>query len=123
MKKHSKGSIPSKKVLQTVLQQPATDIPAFLKEVNDSFFDLEDLMIGLKPKERELKIEGRYFSLLTWKLREYFVVTEYLIKEQILPLYQGLTMRDSMIEVLKKMMNGADGQGQTTYEDWNCKPH
>ena len=116
VKNHSRGSIPPKKVLQTVLQQPATDIPAFLRKVNDSFFSIEDLLIGLKPKERELKIEGRYFALLTWALREYSVVTEYLIKEQILPLYQGLTMRDSMIEVLKKMMGGSDGQGLTTYE-------
>ena len=80
---HRSGAIPSKKVLQTVLQRPATDIPSFLQDVNDNFFDKEDLMIGLKPKERELKIEGRYFGLMTWKIREYFVITEHLIKENI----------------------------------------
>ena len=116
VQEHSTGSIPSKKVLQSVLERPETNIPEFLKRVNDCFFDDEDLMIGLKPKERELKIEGRYFALLTWWLREYFVITEYLIKDQILLLYQGLTMRDSMMEVLNKMLNGAEGQGLTSYE-------
>ena len=66
---HPKGPIPSKKVLQTVLERPETNIPEFLRKVNEVFFDDEDLMIWLKPKERELKIEGRYFALLTWRLR------------------------------------------------------
>ena len=120
---HPRGPIPSLKVLQTVLERPETNIPEFLQQVNDSFFDSEDLMIGLKPKERELKIEGRYFALLTWRLREYFVITEHLIKDQILPLYQGITMRDNMMGVLKKMLNSAEGQCLNSYESIGISNH
>ena len=97
--------------------------PRFLKEVSDNFFDKEALMIWLKPKEKDLKIEGRYFALMTWTIREYFVITEYLIKEQILPLYQGMTMRDSMMEVLRKMMNCTNGQGLDAYEKIGIANH
>ncbi|AIR95568.1 polymerase [Koolpinyah virus] len=109
--------IPTKRVLKTLLEKPATVWPEFLKRVNDHGLDWESLVIGLKAKERELKDAGRFFSLMSWELREYFVFTEYLIKEHFVPLFKGLTMADDLQTVIKKMIDVSSGQGTETYEN------
>nr|QNS83620.1 RNA-dependent RNA polymerase [Chandipura virus] len=108
--------IPSKKVLESMIDKPATNWLEFLDEIDKNGLSDEDLVIGLKGKERELKIAGRFFSLMSWKLREYFVVTEYLIKTHFVPLFHGLTMADDMTAVIKKMLESSSGQGLTNYE-------
>ncbi|UCR92531.1 MAG: L protein [Apis rhabdovirus 3] len=108
--------IPTKKVLTTLLKTEATDWKAFLKEVDERGLDKEYLVIGLREKEREIKILGRFFSLMSWKLRDYFVITEYLIKQHFIPLFAGLTMADDLTTVIKKMMDNANGQGLDDYD-------
>ncbi|AJR28479.1 polymerase [Landjia virus] len=107
--------IPTKRVLQSLLEKPETNWKEFLQQINDFGLDLEDLIIGLKAKEREMKRIGRFFSLMSWKLREYFVYTEYLIKEHFVPLFKGLTMADDLQEVVKKMLENVSGQGLNDY--------
>ncbi|AOX47517.1 L protein [Orgi virus] len=113
----SHDPIPTNKVLESFLQKPATEWKKFLQEVNDNGLTLEDLIIGLKGKEREIKIGGRFYALLTWALREYFVITEHLIKTHFVPLFKGLTMADDMTTVIKKMMDTTSGQGSEGYEN------
>ncbi|AEI52253.1 RNA-depedent RNA polymerase [Maraba virus] len=108
--------IPSRKVLQTMLETKATDWKEFLKKIDEEGLEDDDLVIGLKGKERELKIAGRFFSLMSWKLREYFVITEYLIKTHFVPMFKGLTMADDLTAVIKKMMDTSSGQGLDNYE-------
>ncbi|AMK09277.1 RNA-dependent RNA polymerase [Pararge aegeria rhabdovirus] len=108
--------IPSKKVLETFIKTPATDWKKFLQEVNDQGLDPEYLVIGLRGKEREIKRIGRFFALMSWKLRDYFVITEYLIKIHFVPLFSGLTMADDLNTVMKKMLDTSNGQGLDSYE-------
>nr|WGO62847.1 protein L [Hefer Valley virus] len=108
--------IPTKRVLQTLLERKATNWPEFLKEVNDRGLDWEKLVIGLKAKERELKEEGRFFSMMSFELRDYFVSTEYLIKKYYVPLFEGLTMADDLNTVIKKMLEVSSGQGSRDYQ-------
>lgn len=115
--------VPSKKVLKTTLETPATDVTRFLQSVNDDGLDEESLIIGLKGKEREIKKEGRFFSLMSWKLREYFVITEYLIKMFYVPLFAGLTMADDMTSVIRKMMDSSMGQGLDDYSSIGIANH
>lgn len=117
IRSHPNVPIPSRKVLQTFISTPATNWKDFLTEVNDYGLSSEDLVIGLKAKERELKIKGRFFSLMSWRLREYFVVTEYLIKTHFVPLFKGLTMADDLNTVVKKLMDNSNGQGLDTYDN------
>ncbi|AJR28463.1 polymerase [Manitoba virus] len=112
---HPNKVIPTKRVLQTLLEKEETNWKNFLQQINDYGLDLDDLVIGLKAKEREMKRIGRYFSLMSWKLREYFVYTEYLIKEFFVPLFKGLTMADDLQEVIKKMLENVSGQGLSDY--------
>ena len=69
---------PLKKVLTTLRHTEDTNWPNILKELNDEGQD--DLIIGLKSKEREPKLVGRFFALMSWRFHEYFVIREYLIK-------------------------------------------
>ncbi|AHB08865.1 L protein [Kolente virus] len=127
---HPGEVIPTEKVLNTLLHTPGTNWPEFLEKVNNEGLPANDLIIGLKGKEREVKIKGRFFSLMSWRLREYFVVTEYLIKEHFVPLFNGLTMADDMTTVISKLMDRTQGQGgedytqicianHIDYEKWN----
>uniref|UniRef100_A0AB38Z1Q4 Replicase n=1 Tax=Corixo rhabdovirus 2 TaxID=3078403 RepID=A0AB38Z1Q4_9RHAB len=110
--KHQKGgTIKSYSVLQSLKDRPAQNWPEFVRKVNDVGLTVEELVIGLKAKEREIKDIGRFFALMSWALREYFVITEYLIKEFYIKLFKGLTMADDLNTVIEKMMQSTDSQG------------
>nr|WAK77063.1 MAG: polymerase [Rhabdoviridae sp.] len=111
------GPIPTLKVLQTLLNTPATDWPKFLEQIEEEGLSREDLIIGLKAKEREIKRHGRFFSLMSWKLREYFVITEHLIKTHFVPLFNGLTMADDLTTVISKLLDRTQGQGGVDYKN------
>ncbi|AHL66985.1 polymerase [Long Island tick rhabdovirus] len=122
--------IPGVRVIETLITTDVPPVKTFLQNVNDHGLSPEDLVIGLKPKERELKDEGRFFSLMGWNLRLYFVITEYLIKKLFVPLFKGLTMADDLNTVTKKMIAATEGQGlcdysrvyianSLDYEKWN----
>ncbi|AJR28590.1 polymerase [Vesiculovirus radi] len=115
VKKYPNRVIPTRKVLQSMLDKPATNWLEFLEEVDKHGLCDDDLIIGLKGKERELKLIGRFFSLMSWKLREYFVITEHLIKTHFVPLFGGLTMADDLTSVIKKMLDSSSGQGLNDY--------
>nr|QTJ62263.1 RNA-dependent RNA polymerase [Bactrocera tryoni rhabdovirus 1] len=123
MKCNPNKPIPSKKVLTSLLTNEATDWPKFLKEIDEFGLSEDDLIIGLKAKEREIKPDGRFFSLMSWKLRDYFVFTEYLIKTHYVPLFYELTMADDLTTVMKKMMENASGQGLDSYDEITIANH
>lgn len=79
------GPAPSKKVVQRALRTPQRHVRSFLKSVDEHGLPDHSLAIGLKGKEREIKKVGRFFSPMSWDLREYFVITEYLIKTSYVP--------------------------------------
>ena len=54
---------------------------------------------------------------MSWELREYFVVTEYLIKTHFVPLFRGLTMANDLNTVIKKLMDNSSGQENEAYEN------
>ncbi|AHX81844.1 RNA polymerase [Sunguru virus] len=115
IRKGLKGPVPTKRVLDTLLRTEQTNWKEFLTEIDRNGLEEKWLIIGLKPKERELKIDGRYFALLSWKLREYFVITEYLIKTHFVKLYDGLTMADDLKDVVGKLLSRSMGQGTPDY--------
>jgi len=101
----------SQRVLSRALKEEVPNVGEFLREVDRNGLNDDDLIIGLKAKERELKILARFFSLMTWNLRLYFVLTEYLIKRDILPHFPELTMADSGIRTIEKMLGAMEGHG------------
>lgn len=123
VKERRQGPIPSRKVLQTALNTPQRDVRKFLSTVNDEGLPRDSLVIGLKGKEREIKKNGRFFALMSWDLREYFVMTEYLIKTFYVPLFQGLTMADDLKSVTKKILRCTLNQGLNSYKGVSFANH
>nr|UQS95365.1 MAG: RNA-dependent RNA polymerase [Lantra virus] len=123
IQKSASRPIQSLRVLSTLLSTQATDWPTFLQRINDEGLSDDELIIGLKGKERELKDKGRFFALMSWALREYFVYTEYLIKTFIVPLFKGLTMADDQTTVIKKMLESSSGQGGVDYKNIGIANH
>nr|AVM87567.1 hypothetical protein [Wenling dimarhabdovirus 10] len=128
----SKGMFKSttRRVLLTVLKTDSVNIKQFLDAVNTDGLPDNSLIIGLKPKERELKREGRFFSLMSFLLRLYFVATEWLIAKEILPLVPEVTMTAEHTELLKRMGNASQYSDPLTddeirfyihidFEKWN----
>lgn len=96
--------IPPRKVLETALEKPQRNTKEFLQQVNNHGLPEDSLIIRLKGKERDIKNVGRFFSMMSWDSREYFVTTECLIKTYYVPLFHGLTMADDLTSVNKKII-------------------
>nr|WNN28912.1 RNA-dependent RNA polymerase [Vinca chlorotic spot virus] len=75
----------------------------FLDKINEDGLDNDDCIIGLYPKERELKNEARYFALMSFNMRLYFTITEHLANDHLLEYFPMVTMSDSMLELQKKL--------------------
>nr|AFA36170.1 L-protein [Varicosavirus lactucae] len=76
---------------------------SFLSDIDEKGLSEEDLLIGMYEKEREIKVAARMYSLMTERMRYYFVLTEGLIADYILPHFPEITMKDSLNVLLKKM--------------------
>ena len=113
---HPGKPISSKKVIQTTLTHSSINPRLFLEDVNINGLQEDDLIIGLKAKERELKVDGRYLALMSFHLRLYFVLTEKLLAHHIVPRFDALTMTDNLTKVFKKLMDRIGGQGTDDYQ-------
>lgn len=76
-----------------------------MKRINDHGLTDEDLVIGVVPKEREMKVDPRLFTILTLTTRLYFVITESLIAEYLLDYFPQITMSFSGLELQKTLFN------------------
>lgn len=90
----------------------------FLLGISEQGLPDEDLLIGMYEKEREIKVAARMYSLMTEKMRYYFVLTEGLIADHILPHFPQITMKDSLNVLLKKMWESG-GQRSIGTKDVN----
>ncbi|ABA60889.1 polymerase [maize Iranian mosaic virus] len=96
------------------LKMETVQLREFLQSVNDDGLPDEDRIIGVYPKERELKIKARLFSLMSFKLRLYIVSTEALLGDKILKYFPQITMSLDMLTMIKKMFRVSS---QTTRGD------
>ncbi|EJY57425.1 AAEL017355-PA [Aedes aegypti] len=115
--------IPSQSVLESYLEREPTNWREFLQRINEHGLDPEQLVIALRAKEREIKEKGRFFAMMAWELREYFVVTEHLIKTHFVPLFHGLTMADDHNSVIEKMLLASDAQNPDDPSQVNYANH
>nr|UUL70679.1 polymerase [Colocasia bobone disease-associated virus] len=103
-----------------------------LKEIDKSplGLDLNNRIIGLYPKERELNPTARMFALMSLKMRSYVVVTENMLSENVLRYIPGVTMTYNLLDLAKEMIHSTSSQrlqGATSrtfcinmdFEKWN----
>ncbi|DAZ90680.1 TPA_asm: polyprotein [Caladenia virus 1] len=109
------------------LQGDSIKCRKFLKDVDENGLDAEHCIIGMYEKEREIKIKARMFSLMSEKMRMYFVLTEEMIAEHILPYFPQITMKDPLHIQIKKLWNASglsspdslDPTINIDFEKWN----
>nr|DAZ90807.1 TPA_asm: polyprotein [Sciadopitys virus 1_Chi] len=82
---------------------------ALLKAIGTHGINKDDLVIGMYEKEREMKIDARMFALMSETMRYYFVITEGLIADHLLPLFPQITMKDSLNKLQKRMWTAGGG--------------
>jgi len=90
----------------------------FLKQIDEEGLPENECIIGMYEKEREIKIKARMFSLMSERMRYYFVLTEDLIARHILPMFPEITMKDSQ-NVLQKKFWTVGGMGKDSTLDVN----
>lgn len=81
-----------RRLLLTWLSENYTSALEFLTEVDNNGFSDDDLIIGVSPKEREMKSDPRLFALMTIRVRLYFVLTEALLADYVLKYFPEITM-------------------------------
>lgn len=86
-KNQSVGPSYMRSVVLQWLQMNYNDPAEFLHNIAANGFDPDNLLLGVRPKERELKLAARLFGLLPMQKRIYVVITETeaLLAECILP--------------------------------------
>lgn len=98
----------------------------FLSHIDEEGLDEDSLIIGMYEKEREIKVKARMFSLMSEKMRMYFVLTEELISNHILPYFPEITMKDPLnVQIRKIWKVGGSGIDSLSpninidFEKWN----
>ncbi|DAZ90696.1 TPA_asm: polyprotein [Cucumis virus 1] len=109
------------------LKSESVNCRELLDDINENGLQDDECIIGMYEKEREIKITARMFSLMSEKMRYYFVLTEELIANHILPYFPEITMKDSLNVLLKKMWtiggigkeSGFDTNINIDFSKWN----
>nr|UDL13988.1 MAG: RNA dependent RNA polymerase [Xiangshan rhabdo-like virus 2] len=101
------------------LNENINDPTEFLKGVDENGFSYDERVVGVHPKEREIRIAARMFGLLPLKKRLYVVITEALIAEYILPYFPEITMTFDAGSLLTKIHHNTKtlGKGITEPEE------
>ncbi|DBA36773.1 TPA_asm: L [Phellodendron betacytorhabdovirus 1] len=83
---------------------------SFLHKIDIEGLEDDHCVIGLYPKERELNSVPRMFSLMSAKMRNYVVVSEHMIADDILPFFPQVTMTDDLLSLTKKIYSTTQSQ-------------
>ncbi|UUG74123.1 MAG: RNA-dependent RNA polymerase [XiangYun mono-chu-like virus 11] len=93
------GSSAERSVIIRYLAKNWTSPVDFLSKIDKEGFDPDEKVIGLREKEREVSIKGRYFGLLPIEKRIYVVVSEAMIAEELLNYFPEITMTYNQVKL------------------------
>uniref|UniRef100_A0AAU7E0Z8 RNA-directed RNA polymerase n=1 Tax=Sambucus betanucleorhabdovirus 4 TaxID=3141832 RepID=A0AAU7E0Z8_9RHAB len=111
------------------LSEQTLRLKNFLGLIDEEGIPENDRIIGLYPKERELKTKARFFSLMSYKMRMYVTATEEILGKYLLPYFPMITMSDTLLNMIIRLYNmttqiGARGSSVTysmniDFSKWN----
>uniref|UniRef100_A0AAU7E1A0 RNA-directed RNA polymerase n=1 Tax=Sambucus betanucleorhabdovirus 2 TaxID=3141830 RepID=A0AAU7E1A0_9RHAB len=87
------------------LSEQTLKLKNFLGMIDDDGIPENDRIIGLYPKERELKTKARFFSLMSYKMRMYVTATEEILGKYLLPYFPMITMSDTLLNMIIRLYN------------------
>ncbi|WWV90396.1 MAG: hypothetical protein [Barnaclevirus sp.] len=96
------GTATERRVILSFLRGSTPSIADVVSEFSRSDINKDYLVFGLREKEREVSPWARLFGLMTLPCRFYFVLTEHLLANDIVPLFPETTVGDSSIVIRKK---------------------
>lgn len=111
------------------LSEQTYRLKEYLWGIDATGLPTDDCIIGLYPKEREMKTKARFFSLMSYNMRMYITATEELLGKYLLPYFPMITMSDTLLNMVIRLYNmttsiGADGAKVTysmniDFSKWN----
>nr|UYE93361.1 RNA-dependent RNA polymerase [Tomato betanucleorhabdovirus 2] len=87
------------------LSEQTLRLKNFLGMIDTEGIPENDRIIGLYPKERELKTKARFFSLMSYKMRMYVTATEEILGKYLLPYFPMITMSDTLLNMIIRLYN------------------
>lgn len=88
-----------KRLIKAALSGELDNLKESLRGYQEGEINADDLVTVLVPKEKELKVKGRYFSKQSLKTRVYQVLSELNLKKHIIEYFQIHTMTTSAIQL------------------------
>ncbi|KAI0980335.1 hypothetical protein GJ496_003058 [Pomphorhynchus laevis] len=107
------GLSEDRRVIVKWLKTNFSDVTTFLQMINDYGIDKNELVIGLSPKEREVKPIPRMFAVTSMPIRSYVVITEEMIATDFLPLFPEITMKDDLQKLTERMISATASEKRT----------
>ncbi|UDL13998.1 MAG: RNA dependent RNA polymerase [Xiangshan rhabdo-like virus 4] len=107
------GNAADRSVIIQWMMSEIGDPEVFLEDIDSNGFGGDETVVGVCPKERELKIIARLFGLLTFKKRMYVVLTESLIATHFLKYFPEITVMNNQAELLKKQLFATQGMAES----------
>ncbi|DAF42454.1 RNA-dependent RNA polymerase [Bacopa monnieri virus 2] len=95
------------------LSEQTLRLKDYLKTVDHEGLAEDDRIIGLYPKERELKTKARFFSLMSYNMRMFITSTEEIIGKYLLPYFPMITMSDTLLSMIIRLYNMTTTIGAT----------
>jgi hypothetical protein len=102
------GPIPTRRLLLEMLSRKQISAKAVVRRVMQGDIPLDWLIVALYPKEREMKVCPRMFSMLCFEIRLFFVLAEHNLAEGVFRLLPQQTMTNSGLAVLKRFESLTD---------------
>ncbi|DBA13213.1 TPA_asm: L polymerase [Bombay duck fish bornavirus] len=98
----------TRRLIKAMLDGKLEDIPAMLRPFEGGEINTSALITVLVPKEKELKVKGRFFSKQSLETRIYQVLSELTLKKKVmvyLPFHSMTTGSTQLSHVLDKISN------------------
>ncbi len=99
------GKAEDRRVILEWLRSNFVSAQELIQQVEKDGLPKNDHIIGVVPKEREMKINPRLFAIMTLKARLFFVVTESVLADHLLTNFPQITMSLSGIKLSKLLYN------------------
>jgi len=120
----------STRVLEELLSRTSLDMRAICNRISARDIPFDWRIVTVCPKEREMKLEPRTFSMMVLEMRSFFVLTEQNLAEGIFSYIPEQSMTDSKTQLLQRFLK-LTGTGDNTkkktlmieldFSRWNLK--
>ncbi len=108
------GIARERRVITNWLRSTQISARELIETVSEKGLEKKELIIGVTPKEREMKTCPRMFSLMSLRMRMFVVAVGELLADHIVPYFPEITVGDSSIQLTRRLYDMTRSQRSTT---------